>query len=137
MKSLHEYMDKAATATEASIIGRPDEIDAKNPEVKKILTACRKNSYQLKKAFCNLNSKGKPNGWFTISVTGDGAGYHPEVRFNMNGKPGSMFYLHVDLQMDMVGAQGKAYALGLTQGAAMVEALNKIDGSKLPGLLFQ
>lgn len=137
MKSIQEYIGENEVVSEAKLITKVDEIDAKNPEVKKLLTACRKNSYQLKKAFCNLNSKGQPSGWYTISVVGDGAGYHPEIRYNMNGKPGAMFYLHVDLQMDMVGAQSKAYALGLAQGAAMVEVMNKIDGTKLPGLLFQ
>lgn len=149
MKSIKEYMLQSAQMTESDeqdeqeedelcevkFISSPDEIDASNPIVKKIQAACKKNGYQLKKAFGFINSKGKPSGRFTISVAGDGAGYHPEIRFNMNAKPGAMFYLHVDLSMDMVGGEGKAYADGLAKGVAMIEVLNKLDYAKLPGVL--
>lgn len=150
MKSLKEYMSMSAKmaesdendeqdeedeVAEAKLLSSPNEIDASNPVVKKLLAACKKNGYQLKKAFASINSKGKPSGWYTISVTGFGGGYHPEIRYNMNGKPGAMFYLHVDLQMDIQQKDAKDYADGLAKGAAMLDVLNSVDGTKLPGVL--
>lgn len=150
MKTIKEYMQMSAKMTEsdeqdeedeedevaeAKFLASPNDIDASNPAVKKLLAACKKNGYQLKKAFANINSKGKPSGWFTISVIGDGPGYHPEIMYNMNGKAGEMFYLRVDIKSDLNQNAAKMYAEGLAKGAAMVEVLNKVDGTKLPGVL--
>lgn len=140
MKSIREYMDKGyeelvVDEAEKKLLSSPDEIDNTNPVVKKLIKACAKNGYQLKKAFCRLNSKGKYSGWYTISVIGYGGGYHPEIRYNMNGKPGEMFYLHLDLDGDFKIQDAKAYADGLSKGVAMLEVMNGIDGSKLPAML--
>lgn len=120
---------------EKKLLSSPDEIDETNPVVKKLIKACAKNGYQLKKAFCRLNSKGKCSGWYTISVIGYGGGYHPEIRCNMNGKPGEMFYLHLNLEGDIPPKDAKMYVDGLAKGAAMLEVMNGIDGSKLPAML--
>lgn len=139
MKSLKEYMDRGyeelIVEADKKLLSSPDEIDSTNPLVKKLLKACAKNGYQLKKAFFRLNSKGKPSGWYTISVIGCGSGYHPEIRYNMNGKSGEMFYLHVDLDGDFKMQDAKAYADGLAKGVAMLEVMNGIDGTKLPAML--
>ena len=150
MKSIKEYISMSAKmmesdeqdecdeedeVAEAKLLSSPDQIDASNPVVKKLLAACKKNGYKLKKAFASINSKGKPSGWYTISVAGEGGGYHPEIRYNMNGKPGEMFYLHLDLNMDVKLKDAKMYAEGLSKGVAMLEAINGIDGTKLPGML--
>lgn len=139
MKSIREYMDKGyeelVIEAEKKLLSSPDEIDETNPVVKKLIKACAKNGYQLKKAFCRLNSKGKYSGWYTISVIGYGGGYHPEIRYNMNGKSGEMFYLHLNLEGDIPAKDAKAYADGLAKGVAMLEVMNGIDGSKLPAML--
>lgn len=131
-----EY-DEEGEVAEASkkLLNSPDEIDETNPLVKKLVKACDKNGYKLKKAFARLNSSGKPSGWFNISVVGWGSGYHPEIRYNMNGKPGEMFYLHLDLNGDYKIKDAKMYAEGLAKGVAMVELMNSIDGTKLPAIL--
>lgn len=53
----------------------------------------------------------------------------------MSAKPGEMFYFHVDLNADMSMKQIAMYAEDLTNEVAMLEVLNKIDGTKLSGLL--
>lgn len=140
MKPINEWMSdrKERLLAEAGkkLLSGPEEIDASNPVVKKLLKACSKNGYKLKKAFSKLNAKGKPSGWFTISVDGDGPGYHPDIRYNMNGRAGEMFYISLNLKADVKGAEAKAYAEGLAKGVAMLEVLNGINGTELPGLLF-
>lgn len=143
MKSIKEYMkdvlvendEQDEEVFEAKLLSSPDEIDASNPIVKKLVKACDKYGYKLKKAFANINSKGKPSGYFTIAVSGFGAGYHPEILFNMNGKAGEQFYLRVDIQSNLNQKAAKTYSEGLAAGVAMIEVLNKIDGTKLPGLM--
>lgn len=140
MKSIKEWISdggqKMLAEGTKKLLSKPDEIDASNPAVKKLLAACDKNGYKLLKAFSKINSQGKPSGWYTISVMGYGPGYHPDVCCNINGKAGEMFYLRINLKTDAKTADAKMYAEGLSKGAAMVEALNKVDGTKLPGLLF-
>ena len=137
MKSIKEYMDQDASISEASkkLLSSPEEIDESNPLVKKLIKACAKNGYRLKKAFSRLNSSGKPSGWFIVAVDGFGPGYHPEIRYNMNGRPGSMFYLNLDLKGDIQAKDAAMYADGLSKGVAMLELLNSLDGTKLPAIL--
>lgn len=140
MKSIKEWMteEDRPIISEAGkkFLSKPEEIDASNPVVKKILKACSKNGYRLLKAFSKINSEGKPSGWYTVSVVGDGAGFHPDICYNINGREGEMFYLRLNLKGDFKGAEAKTYAEGMAKGAAMLEVLNGIDGTKLPGLLF-
>lgn len=137
MKSIKEYISNDSFIVEADkkLLSSPEEIDAKNPLVKKLLKACAKNGYRLKKAFSRLNSSGKPSGWFVVAVDGFGPGYHPEIRYNMNGRPGSMFYLNLDLKGEIQAKDAAMYADGLSKGVAMLEILNSIDGTKLPAIL--
>ena len=97
--------------------------------------ACDKYGYKLQKAFALINSKGKPSGHSTIVVTGYGPGYHPEIRKNLNSKPGAMYYIHFDLTLDAQLKDAKDYAEGVAKGVAMLEVMNSVDGDKLPGVL--
>lgn len=138
MKTIKEWMsEEQEPVFEAGkkFLNSPDEIDESNPLVKKLVKACDKNGYRLKKAFARFNSSGKPSGWFNISVVGNGAGYHPEIRYNMNGKPGEIFYLHLDLSGDFKLKDAKMYADGLAKGTAMIDLMNSIDYTKLPAIL--
>jgi hypothetical protein len=139
MKSLKEYMSysqlEEEKVSEAKFISSPEEIDATNPVVKKLLKACDKYGYKLQKAFALINSKGKPSGHSTIVVTGYGPGYHPEIRKNLNSKPGAMYYIHFDLTLDAQLKDAKDYAEGVAKGVAMLEVMNSVDGDKLPGVL--